>query len=99
MLTYPDCHGRRFLLEWLSFTHRYIPLALLDVMPQQLHWKAPLYVGRNDLESLLSSEKAADWVKISTMLLGPPPAGFTFTPKHKSSSYSGSGKHDTEENG
>ena len=56
-------------------------------------------MGRNDLETLLSSEKSADWVRISSMLLGPPPAGFTFTPKHKSSSYSGSGKQDTEENG
>ena len=37
---------RRFLLEWMSFTHRYIPVALLEVVPQQMAWRAPAYVGR-----------------------------------------------------
>ncbi|GAB4813299.1 hypothetical protein N2152v2_000345 [Parachlorella kessleri] len=78
---------RRFLMEWLSFTHRYIPLALLEVVPQQLHWRPPGFVGRNDLETLLASDNAADWVKISEMLLGPAPPGYVFSPKHKATSY------------
>ena len=41
---------------------RYIPLELLEVVPQQLHWRAPAYVARNDLECLLASDAAADWV-------------------------------------
>ncbi|KAK6038580.1 hypothetical protein COOONC_23916 [Cooperia oncophora] len=49
--------------------------------------RPPLYHGRNDLETLLSSHRAADWIDISRMLLGPTPDGFTFIPKHKASSY------------
>ncbi|KAK9793735.1 hypothetical protein WJX73_005882 [Symbiochloris irregularis] len=78
---------RRFLLEWLSYLYRYIPIALLDVVPQQLNWRAPAYVARNDLEVLMSSEHPSDWIKISEMLLGPAPEGMRFTPKHKSSAY------------
>ncbi|GAX79261.1 hypothetical protein CEUSTIGMA_g6701.t1 [Chlamydomonas eustigma] len=78
---------RRFLLEWLSYLCRYVPVGLLEVVPQQLHWRPPPLKGRNDLETLLSSDSAADWVRISEMLLGPVPEGFTFSPKHKSSSY------------
>ncbi|WIA43732.1 hypothetical protein OEZ86_010158 [Tetradesmus obliquus] len=78
---------RRFLLEWLSFTHRYIPVGLLEVTPQLMQWRPPAYRGRNELETLLASESAADWVRISEMLLGPAPPGFTFAPKHKSNAY------------
>ena len=88
VMCWPCC--RRFLLEWLSFLHRYIPSALLEVTPQRLHWRAPAYVARNELETLLSSEGAGDWVRISALLLGPPPEGFTFVPKHKSNAYSSS---------
>ncbi|GAV60275.1 Dus domain-containing protein [Cephalotus follicularis] len=78
---------RHFLLEWLSYTCRYIPVGLLDVIPQQLNWRPPSYFGRNDLETLMASDSAADWIRISEMLLGKVPDGFTFAPKHKSSSY------------
>jgi len=49
------------------------------------------HVGRSDLESLMGSQHPSHWVQISEMLLGPVPAGFSFTPKHKSNAYSGSG--------
>ena len=78
---------RRFLLEWLSFTHRYVPVGVLDRVPVGIHQRPPTFVGRSDLETLLSSSDPADWVKISTMLLGPTPSDFSFAPKHKSAAY------------
>ncbi|KAJ6849562.1 tRNA-dihydrouridine(47) synthase [NAD(P)(+)]-like isoform X3 [Iris pallida] len=78
---------RHFLLEWLSYTYRYIPVGLLDVIPQKLNWRPPTYFGRDDLETLMASDSAADWVRISEMLLGNVPEGFTFAPKHKSNAY------------
>lgn len=78
---------RHFLLEWLSYTYRYVPVGLLDVIPQRLNWRPPSYVGRNDLETLMGSDSAADWVRISEMLLGQVPDGFKFAPKHKSNAY------------
>ena len=57
------------------------------MVPQKLHWRAPAYVGRSQLESLLASNAAADWIRISEMLLGLVPEGFTFAPKHKANSY------------
>ncbi|KAA8546049.1 hypothetical protein F0562_020500 [Nyssa sinensis] len=78
---------RHFLLEWLSYTYRYIPVGLLDVNPQRLNWRSPSYFGRDDLETLMASDSAADWIRISEMLLGKVPAGFTFAPKHKSNAY------------
>ncbi|CAI0439577.1 unnamed protein product [Linum tenue] len=78
---------RHFLLEWLSYTFRYIPVGLLEILPQRLNWRPPSYFGRNDLETLMASESAADWIRISEMLLGKVPTGFTFSPKHKSNSY------------
>ena len=79
---------RRFLLEWLSFLHRYVPVGILE-QPQSMQQRPPRYRGRNELESLLSSPSAADWIKISEMLLGPVPDEFQFEPKHKSNSYEG----------
>lgn len=88
-----DPHGvqqtRRFLLEWLSFFHRYIPRGLLAEGHQtmKINWRPPAYVGRNDLETLLASPKCEDWIKISEMFLGKTPEDFAFVPKHKSASY------------
>lgn len=78
---------RRFLLEWLSFLCRYIPVGLLEVLPQKINERAPKYFGRDDMETLFASDHAEDWVKISEMLLGPVPGNFTFLPKHKANSY------------
>uniref|UniRef100_S4PN14 tRNA-dihydrouridine(47) synthase [NAD(P)(+)] n=1 Tax=Pararge aegeria TaxID=116150 RepID=S4PN14_9NEOP len=78
---------RRFLLEWLSFLYRYIPVGLLERPPQKINERPPTYFGRNDLETLMASGNCADWIKISEMLLGPVPEGFQFLPKHKANSY------------
>ncbi|CAA0807685.1 tRNA-dihydrouridine(47) synthase [Striga hermonthica] len=78
---------RHFLLEWLSYTCRYIPVGLLDIIPQKINWRPPSYFGRDDLETLMASDSAADWIRISEMLLGKVPSGFTFAPKHKSNAY------------
>ncbi|EDQ91026.1 uncharacterized protein MONBRDRAFT_15444, partial [Monosiga brevicollis MX1] len=78
---------RRFLLEMLSFTCRYIPAGLLEVLPQHMNDRPPVFTGRNDLETLLSSQRPHDWVKISEMLLGPVPPGFFFEAKHKANSW------------
>lgn len=78
---------RRFLLEWLSFLYRYIPVGILEQVPQQINQRPPFYFGRNDLESLMASPKSSDWIKLSEMLLGPVPERFQFTPKHKANAY------------
>lgn len=78
---------RRFLLEWLSFLYRYIPVGLLEVLPQKMNLRPPFFFGRNDLETLMSSPNSSDWIKISEMLLGPVPEGFQFTPKHRANAY------------
>ena len=79
---------RRFLLEFLSYLHRYVPAGLLEHgYSQRMIDRPPTYVGRCDTETLLSSPLAADWIKISELLIGPVPAGFSFAEKHKSSAY------------
>lgn len=78
---------RRFLLEWLSFLFRYIPVGLLEVVPQKINDRPPLYQGRDDLETLMASPYCEDWIKISEMLLGPVKPGFFFLPKHKANAY------------
>ena len=77
---------RRFLLEWLSFLCRYVPIGLLE-HPQTMQQRPVAYVGRSELETLLGSRRAEDWIKISEMFLGPVAEGFTFIPKHKSNAY------------
>ncbi|KAF9973903.1 tRNA-dihydrouridine(47) synthase [NAD(P)(+)]-like protein [Actinomortierella ambigua] len=85
-----DTHGvnqtRRFLLEWQSFLYRYIPVGLLEVLPQKINERPPPFVGRNDLETLMASSNVQDWIKLSEMILGPAPEGFRFDPKHKANS-------------
>lgn len=78
---------RRFLLEWLSFCYRYIPVGILECLPQKVNERPPNYKGRDELETLMASGNCADWIKISQMLLGPVPNGFQFLPKHKANSW------------
>ncbi|WVQ79613.1 tRNA-dihydrouridine(47) synthase [NAD(P)(+)] [Cryptococcus sp. DSM 104549] len=80
---------RRFLCEALSFQHRYVPIGLLERLPGKLNDRPPAYRGRNELETLLASPFAGDWVKISEMFLGKVDEGFNFVPKHKSNAYGG----------
>lgn len=78
---------RRFLLEALSFQHRYVPIGLLEKLPGQMNERPPAFRGRNELETLLSSPDCEDWVRISEMFLGKVGDDYKFTPKHKTNSY------------
>ncbi|CAB9516208.1 synthase [Seminavis robusta] len=80
---------RRFLLEWLSFLYRYVPVGIVEGgWVQQMNQRPPPHMcGRSDLETLFLSAHSHDWVKIAEMLLGPVPDGFRFEPKHKARGY------------
>ena len=88
-----DQHGvnitRRFLLEWISFLHRYVPVGLIEEgrVPQRINQRPPKFFGRGDLETLLASNESEDWIRISEMFLGPVKEDFVFVPKHRSNSY------------
>jgi tRNA-dihydrouridine synthase 3 len=82
---------RRFLLEWLSFTCRYVPAGILEHLPAKMNERPERFRGRNDQETLLASQDSRDWVLISEMFLGRPNAGYKFVPKHKSNSYEAEG--------
>ncbi len=87
---------RRFLLEWMSFTCRYIPACILEVLPQRINQRPPPFRGRSDFESLLSSSYVQDWIKVSEMLLGHVGDGFHFEPKHKSNAWAPLGSSEIE---
>ena len=55
---------RRFLLEWLSFAYRYVPVGIMEHLPPNLQDRPPAWRGRNDLETLLGSGNFRDWIKI-----------------------------------
>lgn len=78
---------RKFLLEWQSFLYRYVPYGVLEQPPQKINQRPEAYRGRDDLETLMASNQCQDWIKLSEMLLGPVPEGFTFLPKHKANSF------------
>lgn len=78
---------RKFLLEWQSFLYRYVPYGILERPPQKINQRPDAFRGRDDLETLMASPHCQDWIKLSEMLLGPVPEGFTFLPKHKANSY------------
>lgn len=56
---------RRFLLEWLSFTHRYVPIGILEYLPPRINDRPRAWRGRNDLETLLGSGNYKDWIKVT----------------------------------
>lgn len=86
---------RRFVCEALSFMHRYIPIGLLEHLPVHMNDRPPPFKGRNQLETLLASSNANDWVRITEMFLGRAPEQWSFIPKHKSNSYeTGAGGED-----
>ncbi|GAA5853940.1 hypothetical protein JCM8547_008164 [Rhodosporidiobolus lusitaniae] len=74
---------RRFVAESLSFTHRYVPVGLLERFPIHMNERPYSYRGRDELETLLASDQSSDWIKITSMFLGPPPEDWSFLPKHK----------------
>eukprot|EP01089_Gocevia_fonbrunei_P017290 TRINITY_DN5574_c0_g1_i1.p1 TRINITY_DN5574_c0_g1~~TRINITY_DN5574_c0_g1_i1.p1 ORF type:complete len:625 (+),score=148.68 TRINITY_DN5574_c0_g1_i1:88-1962(+) len=79
---------REFLLQWLSFLYRYVPVGLVEQEKVlSLKDRAPSYFGRNDLETIMGSPHVEDWIKISELLLGPVGPNFRFVPKHKSNAY------------
>ncbi|KAK9454358.1 hypothetical protein V1511DRAFT_460375 [Dipodascopsis uninucleata] len=82
---------RRFLCEFLSFSCRYVPVGILEVLPPRLQDRPPMWRGRNELETLLGSGDYKDWIKISEMFLGPSHESFDFKPKHKSNAYEAEG--------
>ncbi|KAK9249547.1 hypothetical protein V1506DRAFT_526292 [Lipomyces tetrasporus] len=82
---------RRFLCEFLSFSCRYVPVGILEVLPPKIQDRPPMWKGRNELETLLGSSDYRDWIKISEMFLGPAHESFDFKPKHKSNAYEAEG--------
>ncbi|KAL0491637.1 tRNA-dihydrouridine synthase [Acrasis kona] len=83
---------RRYLLEWISFTHRYVPVGLLERVPMAINERPQRFMGRNDLETLMASGDVRDWITLSEMAgLGPVVSDFQFVPKHKSNSYEAEG--------
>ena len=46
------------------FVCRYIPVGVLEQLPQKINERPPYYVGRNDLETLMSSPNCGDWVRL-----------------------------------
>ena len=56
--------ARRFLLEWLSFACRYVPVGLLEYLPPSIQDRAPAYKGRDELETLMASDNHKDWIKL-----------------------------------
>lgn len=43
---------------------RYIPVGVMERVPQKINERPPYYVGRDYLESLMASQNVGDWVRI-----------------------------------
>lgn len=70
----------------MSFLYRYVPVGLIEVLPQKMNLRPERFFGRNELETLMASSNVKDWVKLSEMVLGPAPDTFSFIPKYEISS-------------
>ncbi|KAJ3342326.1 tRNA-dihydrouridine(47) synthase [NAD(P)(+)]-like protein [Kappamyces sp. JEL0680] len=81
---------RTFMCEWLSFLYRYVPVGLIEVLPQKINLRPERFAGRNELETLMASDNSRDWIKITELVLGKAPDSFSFIPKHRSNSYESS---------
>lgn len=47
---------------------RYVPVGLLERLPQRINERPPYYLGRDHLETLMASQQAADWIRIRYLL-------------------------------
>lgn len=65
---------RRFLLEWLSFLHRYVPVGLLEVLPPRMHLRPPAIYGRSQLETLVRPGRGVNAATIAKAHVGPAPS-------------------------
>lgn len=43
---------------------RYIPVGVLERVPQKINERPPTFVGRDELETLMASNNCQDWIKI-----------------------------------
>lgn len=68
---------RRFVAESLSFTHRYVPVGLLERLPTNMNERAFPYKGRDELEVRAPPSLTADAIRgqppKSGRVLIPPP--------------------------
>ena len=80
---------RRYLLEWMSFLYRYVPIGILEknYIPQNINDRPPKYHGRCETETLLCSPNVKDWIKITEKYLGKVDNDFKFLPKHRANAY------------
>jgi len=75
-------YTRRFLLEWMSFACRYVPIGILEHLPPALNARPPPFRGRDELETLMASDNYRDWIKIRqvpTFTFQTPVCGFLLT--------------------
>ncbi|KAG5417232.1 DUS3 [Candida metapsilosis] len=79
--------ARRYMCEFISFTHRYIPVGIMERLPPKLNERPPTWVGRDEMETFLASTDYKDWIKLTEMFLGKASDDFQFVPKHKSNAY------------
>ena len=43
---------------------RYVPVGLLECVPQKINERPQPYYGRDDMETLMASNNCQDWIKI-----------------------------------